>query len=134
HAVYRLTIGEVPYPTSLFPAGGRRGDSVSVEIDGANVAAGTRQPVSVIREGTLPPQFAAFETLTGASFDLPFLRGEHPELLEVEPNNQRTQALPLSLPVVANGRFQASDDEDWYRVSLRKDEGVRFEVASQRFL
>ena len=24
HAVYRLTVGDVPYPTSLFPAGGRR--------------------------------------------------------------------------------------------------------------
>lgn len=133
HAVYRLTVGEMPYPTSLFPAGGRRGDSAPVEVDGVNFATATQQSVTVNREGTIPSQFAAFESLTGVSVDLPFLRGEHSELLEVEPNNQQTQATPLKLPVVANGRFATANDEDWYRVSLKKDEGVRFEIASQRF-
>ena len=134
HAVYRLTVGDVRYPTSLFPPGGRRGDAVSVEVDGVNLAAGTRQPVSVLREGTMPSQFVAFEGATGVSVDLPFVRGEHPELLEVEPNNERTQATPLAMPSTANGCFTAAKDEDWYRISLKKDEGVRFEVASQRFI
>lgn len=133
HAVYRLTVGEVPYPSSLFPAGGRRGDSVSVEVDGANIATGTRQSITVNREGTIPTQFAALESQSAAGTDLPFVRGEHPEQLEVEPNNERTQATPLIVPSTANGRFALANDEDWYRVSLKKDEGVRFEIASQRF-
>lgn len=134
HAVYRLTIGDVPYPTSLFPAGGRIGDSVSVEVDGAHVETGTRQSVSVIRDGTIHSQFAAFEAINVSGVDLPFVRGMHPEMLEVEPNNERSQATTLTVPGTANGRFTTSNDEDWYRIPLKKDEGVRFEVASQRFI
>ncbi len=134
HAVYRLTIGDVPYPTSLFPAGGRIGDSVSVEVDGAHVETGTRQSVNVIRDGTIQSQFAAFEAINVSGVDLPFVRGMHPEMLEVEPNNERSQATTLAVPGTANGRFTTSNDEDWYRMALKKDEGVRFEVASQRFI
>lgn len=134
HAVYRLTIGDVPYPTSLFPAGGRIGDSVSVEVNGAHVETGTRQSVNVIRDGTIQSQFAAFEAINVSGVDLPFVRGMHPEMLEVEPNNERAQATTLAVPGTANGRFTTSNDEDWYRMPLKKDEGVRFEVASQRFM
>ena len=134
HAVYRLTIGDVPYPTSLFPAGGRIGDSVSVEVNGAHVETGTRQSVNVIRDGTIQSQFAAFEAINVSGVDLPFVRGMHPEMLEVEPNDERPQATTLAVPGTANGRFTTSNDEDWYRMPLKKDEGVRFEVASQRFM
>ena len=134
HAVYRLTVGDVPYPTSLFPAGGRRGDSVPVEVDGTHIASSTRQSINVDRDGTILSQFAVFENLSVAGVDLPFVRGEHPEVVEVEPNNERVQATSLAIPGTANGRFLTANDEDWFRLALKKDEGVRFEVASQRFL
>ncbi len=134
HSVYRLTVGDVPYPTSVYPAGGRRGDTVPVEIDGFNLAAGTRTEFVIDRDGPIPTQFAALEKLTPAATDLTLLRGEHPEVLEVEPNNDRATATPITLPITANGRFSAANDEDWFRTTLKKGEAVRFEVATQRFL
>src|SRR6185503_2434097 len=40
HAVYRLTLGEVAYPTVVFPPGGQRGKDVTVEVSGPNLPAG----------------------------------------------------------------------------------------------
>ncbi len=36
--VYRITIGELPFATSVFPLGGRVGDSVTVKMTGWNLA------------------------------------------------------------------------------------------------
>jgi hypothetical protein len=133
-ASYRLTVGDVPYPVAVFPAGGQLGQEVSVELAGANIPVKRRATIAVGRDGTLPLQHVAFDALTGTAFDLPFLRGEHPEATEIEPNDVRSAATPLTLPTTVNGRFLTATDEDWYRIVLRKDEGVRLEVTAQRFL
>ena len=39
-AVYRLTLGDVPYPTALFPPGGQRGGTVELSAFGPNVPPG----------------------------------------------------------------------------------------------
>ena len=42
-AVYRLTLGEVPYVTGAFPPGYRRGTPTEIELFGPNVAPGTKR-------------------------------------------------------------------------------------------
>ena len=50
--VYRITIGELPFVTSLFPLGGRLGRPLEVVAEGWNLSAGELvQPVDTAREG-----------------------------------------------------------------------------------
>ena len=132
-AVYRLVLGEVPLVTSLFPAGGQRGTTVEVELNGPNVPPSTRQNVTVPNEA-FPSQSVLFDAANAADFELPFVRGNHPERLEVEPNGTREQATPLELPMTANGRFGESGDDDWYRVRLVAGQPISLETTAQRFL
>src|SRR5262245_19695374 len=132
-AVYRLTLGEVPYPTHITPPGGRRGEKVEVEFSGPNVKPRTRRTITV--PAAPPPwQYVAFDDPLADGRELPFVCGEFPERAEVEPNDDRKQAMPLTLPVTVNGRFDRPGDEDWYRKTLKKGQGVLLDVAAQRHL
>lgn len=53
-AVYRLTIGEVPYVTGVFPPGVQRGQSVEVELLGPNIAPGVRRRIAPPADGAFP--------------------------------------------------------------------------------
>ena len=39
--VYRITVSELPFVTSIFPLGGRAGEPVKVEMDGWNLGKAT---------------------------------------------------------------------------------------------
>ena len=41
-AVYRLTLGDIGYVTSIFPGGGQLGESVEAELSGPNIKKGTK--------------------------------------------------------------------------------------------
>lgn len=123
-SVYRLTLGEVPYPTHVFPSGGRRGETVTVEVGGIHVAPADRRLVAVERDAFRVQYIDC----------LPFVRGDHPEIVEAEPNNESTKAQLLQLPMTANGRFDSPEDEDWYRLTLEKGDGVLLDVLAERVL
>lgn len=129
-SAYRLTVGEVPYPTVLYPAGGQRGKVVAAEVSGPNVAAGTKQTISVASD-LHPIQDIEFSE---GIISLPFLRGDDPEVLEVAGNDSRDAAQLITAPVVANGRFEKAGDEDWYRIDLKMGEGLKLETVAQRHL
>lgn len=129
--VYRLTIGDIPYPTAVFPPGGKRGESVEVEFTGPNVPPGTKRQI-VITDESSPVQYVSLE---GATPDLPLLRSDNLESVPEDPGNASENALPLDgTPVVINGRFEQPGDEDWFRVELSKDERIAFDVVAQRHL
>lgn len=132
-AVYRLTLGEVPYPIGTFPSGLQRGTEGEIELFGPNVPAGTKRRVKAETDLTVPLQHVALADLPNAGLDLPLAIGDVPESLEVEPNNAREQATPLSWPVTVNARFAEPNDADWFRVSLTAGQKVWFDVTAQRF-
>lgn len=133
-AVYRLTVGNTPYPTHLFPPGGQRGQQVDVEIGGLNLPAEARSKINVPAEGSYPLIHVALGQAAPDGRDLPFLRGEFPEMIEAEPNNDRQHANRINWPITINGRFSQAADEDWYTLSLKKGQGVLLEVTAQRYL
>lgn len=133
-AVYRLTLGEVPYITSMFPAGGKRGETIEVELSGPNVPAGTRQKVTIPADDRFPLQDVGLALAGAAPQWLPFVRGDYPESIEREPNQDRATANPLVMHATVNGRFEASGDEDWYRVTLTKGQSVILQTLAQRHL
>ena len=133
-AVYRLTLGEVPYVTSVFPSGGKRGEAISVELDGPNVPAGSRQQVTIAAENPFPLQDFLPVLPGNGSQVLTLLRGNLSESLEVEPNGHGTSAGTLALNSTVNGRFQQPGDEDWFRFPAEAGKSVILEIHSQRHL
>ncbi len=132
-AVYRLTIGEVPIPHAVFPAGGRRGEAVRMQFSGWNV------PEQHSRELPLHQPVWPYEWVTvggelDSGRDVPLHIGDFAESVEQEPNNERGHATVLSLPVMMNGRFDEPRDEDWYRLELASTAPVWLETFSHRFL
>lgn len=132
-AVYRLTIGEVPYVTSVFPPGIQRGKTVEVELRGPNVPAGTRQLISA-NEGTFfPLQYLALPGATSGQ-DVPVLLGDDTESIESEPNNELAKANDLEMEAMVYGQFESKDDADWYRIRLQEKESVFLQVFAHRFI
>lgn len=123
-----------PTLTSLYPAGGQRGQKITVTCAGAFT-----WPVSVYAPGvdvavlpdsgkldiSIPADLPAdrvwirLYSPEGASVSLPFLIGSRPEILEQEPNNTRREAQSVpSGGALVNGVLQAAGDVDGFAVDL----------------
>ena len=133
-AVYRLTLGEVPYVTSVFPPGGQRGQTIAVELDGPNVPHGTIQQITIASDDPFPLQDLLVELPASGSQVLTLIRGNMPESQEAEPNNNRASAAALATNATVNGRFQESGDEEWFRFTAEAGKGLIVETLAQRHL
>ncbi len=147
-AVYRLTLGEVPYLTGAFPPGFRRGTPTEIELFGPNVAAGTKRLVGqapasgsawsgeqgAAWERAYPLRYVGLDRDANSGLDVPIVAGDLPESIEAEPNDDRGQAGLLTLPVTVNARFQQPNDADWFRIRLEAKQKVNIEIIAHRFL
>jgi hypothetical protein len=128
--VYRITIGEMPFVTSIFPLGGRAGEPVKIEMDGWNLEKATLSP---------PPRSAKpgeyFVAATDGKFvsnDVPFALDTLPECLDKEPNDVPSQAQKVNLPIIVNGRADRPGDWDVFEVAGRAGETIVAEVHARR--
>jgi len=128
---YRIYAGAIPYLDSIFPLGGRRGQSVEVELQGHNLASltitnkidpNTQLGVAEIRaQGTnLLSNPRAFEI------------GGLPESIETEPNDTAETATEVTVPVTINGRIGSPKDVDVFKFKSDKDQRLICEVYAQR--
>jgi hypothetical protein len=128
--VYRITIGEVPFVTSIFPIGTRVGAPVKITATGWNLESGELPPPQ-------PHAVAGIHLLTArgkglASNRVPFALDILPECLEQEPNNTLKQAQPVELPVIINGRVDRPNDWDVFRFAGVAGQTVVAEVYARR--
>ena len=128
--VYRVTVGELPFVTSIFPLGARMGSSPKVEIKGWNVEKANLQLPS-------PGAAAGIHWIAAnnnglASNFVPFALGTLPETCEKEPNNDLAHAQRVTLPTIINGRIDRKDDWDVFQFSGRAGETVVAEVFARR--
>lgn len=161
-SVYRLTVGEVPYPVAVFPVGGRRGERSEVEFFGPNVPSGTRQSVEIQADAPGPVQQLLWDHPLTDGRGLAFAVGELAEVIETEPNDSAASTMRLDVPhagtasavaqvgsaaqaaapvtspgeqgCTVNGRFGSAGDEDWYRFTLDKGQGLLLHTMAQRHL
>jgi hypothetical protein len=128
--VYRITIGELPFVTDIFPLGGRAGEPVKIEASGWNLEKATIAP---------PPKEAGPGIYRIAATDgkfvsnyVPFALDTLPECLEKEPNDGPSGAQKVGLPIIVNGRIDRPGDEDVFEVEGKAGETIAAEVWARR--
>ncbi|MEI7435536.1 MAG: hypothetical protein WCL16_01865 [bacterium] len=129
--VYRITIGELPFVTSLFPLGGPADKVTVFEAKGWNLAETMVAPAT----NNMAP---GVHTLLVRGRDgslsepVPFACDTLPECLEQEPNNDKQLAQRINLPVIINGRIAAPGDRDVFQFTGRTGDTIVAEVVARR--
>ena len=128
--IYRITIGELPFVTTIFPLGGRVGHPVAIERDGWNLDHVRLAPPP---ETAGPGVYRIAAKVNGfVSNTLPFALDTLPESFDREPNGDEAHAQKVALPVIVNGRIDHPDDWDVFRVEGRAGQTLVAEVTARR--
>jgi hypothetical protein len=128
--VYRITIGELPFVTSIFPLGGRVGQPVKIEMDGWNLEKATLSPPA---RDAQPGTYLLAATNGGlVSNYVPFALDTLPECLEQETNDEPSQAQKVTLPIIVNGRSDRPGDWDVFEVEGKAGATIVAEVTARR--
>jgi len=128
--VYRITIGELPFVTSIFPLGGRVGEPVKIEMIGWNLEKTTLTPPP--KDAKAGCQLLAATDGTLVSNYVPFALDTLPECLEKEPNDEPSKAQKVQLPIIVNGRIDRPGDWDVFEVEGKAGETIVAEVQARR--
>ena len=128
--VYRMSISESPFVTSIFPLGGKVGAQTVVELKGWNLPVAryiqdaTGKPVGTypftVRQGSL------------ISNSVPFEIDTLPECLEQEPNQASDKAQAVTFPMIINGRINLPADRDVFRFEAKAGDQIVAEVYARR--
>ena len=138
-----------PVLTTLFPAGGQAGTRVEVSLEGSGIEGADTLWTSlpgvqsrriapgrfelVLPENALPGSYDLRAIgPTGITNPRAFLVGRRPETLEVQPNENASQAQPVSLETVVNGRIEKGGDVDCFRLTLNAGQRVVVEAFADR--
>ncbi len=128
--VYRISIGELPLLTGIFPLGGNEQTLARLQwqgwnVKGAQLKLGARdeaqgiQWVSVVQDGLV-------------SNCLPFLLSEQAATSDTEPNNSPENAQQVALPAIINGRIDSPGDWDVFEVAGVAGQPLVAEVLARR--
>ncbi len=113
--VYRIAIGEIPYVTSLFPLGGKVGETCTVELHGWNLPVETlRVDAASYRGRSVQPVVLEHENIV--SNKVGFMTDVLTEVMENEPNDTAEKARRVGKSVVINGRIDKPGDVDYYEI------------------
>jgi hypothetical protein len=135
--VYRLLVGEVPAAEEVYPIGGRRGETVGLElrggtVEGVAVAASTLAPAAGLTTTTVRVVSGAMAGSGGEAREVeslgPLLVSELPELRE--PADPAAPPLRAAAPVALNGRIDPAGDEDRFTLAVAPGQRLRVEVEA----
>ncbi len=126
--VYRITMGELPFITSLFPLGGKVGEPTTVILKGWNL------PATKLTQENKTPGIHSISVSKDerVSNGMPFTVDTLPEGLDQEPNNESQHAQKLTLPIIVNGRIDHPGDVDVFRFEGRAGDEIVAEVQARR--
>jgi hypothetical protein len=130
---YRMHVGNFPRPLAVYPAGGRAGETLSVNFIGDAKGEFTRPfalpAVPQEKFGILAQQDEHFAPSPN------WLRvSSFPNILEAEPNNdqEHATATELELTVALNGILSQNGDTDWFRFKAQKGQNFEVNVFARR--
>jgi hypothetical protein len=128
--VYRISLGELPFITGIFPLSGRAGTATTVKLSGWNLPADTLTlDAKDMTPGIHPLSVRKGEMISNT---MPFLVDTLPESVEREPNDATQTAQAVTLPVIINGRIDRPGDWDVYRFEGRAGQQIVAEVYARR--
>jgi hypothetical protein len=136
--IYRLVVGAVPVAEEVYPLGGRRGETLGLELRGGTLAA----PGVLVAASTLDasstltsvPIRAVAVTGPGGAGEppldveslTPLLVGDIPEVRE--PADPSAPPVRAAVPVALNGRIDPAGDEDRFVLAVTPGQKLRIEV------
>ncbi len=128
---YRLHVGHFARPTGVLPAGGRPGETLTVKMLG-DPAGEFEQQVTLPEQ--IPLTFGLFAEQNGLQTPTmnPLRVSPLENVIEVEPNDTLEQATPLPIPAAANGVVSTREDQDYFKITLKKDQEVDIDVYARR--
>lgn len=127
---YRLTVGQTPFVTSAFPAGGKRGSTTPIHLEGVNLA---EKSFALKLPGNTDLGPYAKHAVAGAN-EIALDVGDDNEFVEAEPNDDAASATPIEqLPAILNGVIERDSDFDCYRFTAKKGQRLIFETVSRSF-
>ncbi len=117
---YRIHVGDFPRPLGITPMGGVPGAEVQVTWLGDPSLGVQTITVPADANGTI--ELAPTTELGVAPTAMPFRAFPHPGVLEVEPNNNKEQATPGTVPGAFDGIVGEAEDFDWFSFEGKKDQ------------
>ena len=124
--IYRLTIAELPFVTSIFPLGGKLGEKNPITLTGWNLPAKQLtldNSASATGISEVPGKY--YNTVLFAVDDLP-------ESFEREPNDSQDTAQAVTLPMIINGRIGKPGEQDVYQFHGTAGQQIVAEVMARR--
>lgn len=124
--IYRLTLGELPFVTGIFPLGGKAGDKTSVAVTGWNL------PVKKVEVENSAGESGIKTLPVEALNDVPFAVDDLPEVLARDGNNALGRAQSVKLPVIINGCIRQPGESAVFKFAGRTGQPVVAEVLARR--
>ena len=131
---YRLTVGNRPTVTAVFPPGGATGKRANVTVFGYNLDAAGATSVKRFVDMQDSRGTQEFRLITGAGMSnaVPLVADNQVDALEVEPNDKFSDATQVQVPVNCNGKFDTLTDVDAYRFQGQGGQRLVFAITASR--
>ena len=127
--VYHISIGEIPFVSSIFPLGGEIGKKTKVKLEGVNLAKNTvKLKVKKSDENKI------FFTVNGKGLHSNSIKfgASHGHEISMEKDNSFSTPMPLPLNTTVNGLISRQGKEDWYVVSGQKGQNMVIQIMAHR--
>lgn len=115
--VYRLTLGEIPFVTSIFPLGAPWNEETPIQLEGWNLTQTSLVTKKVAFKQFRPVRWYSVPQGTGQEVSVPVQMNLLSEVFDKEPNNDQATAQSISTRTIVNGRIDAPGDEDVFRIT-----------------
>jgi hypothetical protein len=126
--VYRVTVGELPFVTGIFPLGGSVGSSTPIALTGWNL------PVRKITQSASEAGIRSVSIAEGHwnSNPIVFAADTLPEITANPRNHTAAHAQPLKLPIIVNGKIAVAGEWEVFRFAGRAGDQIVAEVLARR--
>lgn len=129
--VYRVSIGELPFITSIFPLGGENNKKTKVELRGVNLSSSSTLITPKTEDG-INAKIVQKGRGGLQSNAVPFEVSNFKEIFNVkEPSSERSKAMVVSDKQVINGIIEREGKADWYAIDALKGENWRFSISAR---